>query len=145
MDRLDIEQCSIGDAGMAALAASPVIGQLEELDVGHNRFSDDGLARLAAADAPRLRGLDLAGGFADWGDRGLGALLESPIARRLVYLGLNGARVSDACVARLLEPGAAPSLRWIDVAGATLGDEIRSALEDRFVCEAAYDRWELDR
>ncbi len=52
---LDLRGNDFGPAGAAALAASPIIDGLEELDLRHVPILEAGLAALAAS--PRLRGL----------------------------------------------------------------------------------------
>ena len=132
VERLDLEQTSIGDRGVDALCDSAVIERVIELDVGLNRLGDTGIARLAAINAPRLRGLGLSAGFAETTGRGLEALLASPIIKSLQYLGLAGNRIDGALLEGLLEVDT--DLVWLDLTGVDVDPELRERLDARFVC-----------
>jgi Ran GTPase-activating protein (RanGAP) involved in mRNA processing and transport len=56
---LDLGWNQIGPAGARALATSPVLANLEWLNLYHNDILDEGACALAAAQLPRLRGLNM--------------------------------------------------------------------------------------
>ena len=62
MDSLDLEGNVLGDAGLAALAASPYLTHLRVLMLRENRITDDGVRALARSPVmATLRVLDLTG------------------------------------------------------------------------------------
>jgi hypothetical protein len=46
---LDLNECAIGDVGAAALAASPILSDVETLGLGGNQIDETGLAALVAS------------------------------------------------------------------------------------------------
>jgi hypothetical protein len=86
----------IGPEGVAALASSPHLSGLRELDLGQTRVLDEGLRALAEGPTlTRLTRLDLFD--AQVTDEGVRALASSPGAGSLRYLDLMGQnRLSDA-------------------------------------------------
>ena len=69
--------------GVTALAASPYLAGLTDLDLGGNDVNDAGVRALAASTTlGRLSGLKLAGNHV--GDGGVAALVGSPLFRRLL-------------------------------------------------------------
>lgn len=58
LERLDLTDANLTDAGFRALAAAPFVHQLTHLRLGMNRVTDDGVRPLAAAlDPARVREL----------------------------------------------------------------------------------------
>jgi hypothetical protein len=80
---------SLGPHGLAALAASPHLAGLRELDLGQNPVLDGGLHALAASRTlTALTWLSLYD--AQVSDDGVAALVGSPVVQHLRYLNLMG-------------------------------------------------------
>jgi uncharacterized protein (TIGR02996 family) len=77
----------VGDAGIAALCASPHLDALRELTVREAGLTDGAAEALAGAPLRRLRQLDLRSNSV--GDGGVEALLASPHLGELRRLGVN--------------------------------------------------------
>jgi hypothetical protein len=127
LGRLQVSQCTVGHAGLAALARSPHV-RLDYLNIGTSRglgadaiaflasppfadlralvidgidLGDDGLAELAKVDAwPKLERLSVK--CNDLTDRAIDALLAWPQVRMLRVLELGTNQITDAGLARLV-------------------------------------------
>ena len=110
LSALDVSACAIGADGLRLLAHSPHLRQLVSLTAFRNPFACDGAAVLAGSPlAGQLHVLEIQN--TGIGDRGIVALVDSPVLDRLVGPGLNfsmnpigdgGATALAACP--LLEP-----------------------------------------
>ncbi len=95
---LRLSGCNLGDAGVAALAAAPVLYRLRTLAIGENRIGDRGAAALA--ESPHLAGLtELYLWKNALTDAGVRAIADSPHLKGLQKLELGeNPRVTDAGV-----------------------------------------------
>jgi hypothetical protein len=50
LQELGLDHAQVGDAGVAALAASPHLGRLQALDLGNNPITDEGVEALARSE-----------------------------------------------------------------------------------------------
>ena len=121
----------IGDEGLAALARSPHLRALAELDVGSCGIGPAGITALADAEAfPRLRSLTLFGAR-DLGATGFDALARwaSHTELHTLYAPLEDADAAGA-IAPLLASPAAERLAQLDLDGPTLarGDAVIQAI-----------------
>jgi hypothetical protein len=87
--RLLLRTNHLDDRDVAALAESPYLAELRELDLGVSFLGDEGVIALARSAAfPGLRVLSLV--RTDVGEPGARALAESPLAGSLSRLAFNG-------------------------------------------------------
>jgi Leucine-rich repeat (LRR) protein len=127
--RLGVADSFVGRQ-LRELAPAGDLDRLTELDVSHNHIEDIGAIALARAGL-RLRRLELE--RSDLTDGGLDELLDSPMASSLVRFGVGNFSVSDFSLTRLLDPGAAPALRWLHGLDRTqVSPELREALAHRY-------------
>jgi hypothetical protein len=128
--QLDLGNNALSAESMAALRDNGWLGRLRRLRLASNQLGD-GIRELARTSASSLCSLDVSDTQLD--DDGLDALLDSPIGRALVHLDIANVGLTDRSVERLLEPGVAPSLRWLSgVNGLSISVGLRGALSDRF-------------
>lgn len=66
---LSLEDCQLGDEGLATLAQAPWLAQLDELELGQNRLTSRGLHDLSKQQWLSLKRIDLSGNLLD--QRGL--------------------------------------------------------------------------
>lgn len=92
---LDLNECAIGDAGAMALAASPILSDVDTLGLGENHIDEAGLAALVASPhLGKLRTLcfrnNLAGPrytpWLDWDGSEQGNDFDSDHARRIAAM-----------------------------------------------------------
>lgn len=94
---LALPRCGIGPAGMRALAGSPHIAAVRELDLKGNNLGDDGTRELAESDGlPNLRRLVLMHNRIR--DAGARALAFSPVMAGLDYLDVSSNVIGRAGV-----------------------------------------------
>jgi uncharacterized protein (TIGR02996 family) len=102
LDALDLGFTALGDKGLQVIAGSSVFGQLRSLLINHNgRLGVPGLR--AVADSPfltQLTDLDVSGN--ELSDVSLRTLLDGPPATRLERLALQENRLGDAGTATLV-------------------------------------------
>jgi uncharacterized protein (TIGR02996 family) len=99
---IDLRRVQMGPAGAQALAASPALRAVEELDLEANVLGDAGLAALAASPhLTRLRVLSLRENRIS--DDGVRALARSPLLATLRLLDLTGNIVTQDILDRLHE------------------------------------------
>jgi len=116
LEALAVTRCDARGVGFRDLAASPHLGRLRGLDVSYNRIDGKALRALSgAAFAGRLERLSLAGN--DLGD--VAGLADAPLTG-LRQLDLGGCGLDDAAVAALADADWLPTLREVDLRGATL-------------------------
>lgn len=99
--------------GAVALADSPCLATLRELDLSGNRISAEGAVRLAEAAMPQLELLDLSGPHVNpyyWSlgvqpilDEGAAAWASSSNAARLKQLKLSNCHLSDAALSAVFQ------------------------------------------
>ncbi|HSK08182.1 MAG TPA: protein kinase [Vicinamibacterales bacterium] len=113
--RLDISANRLGVAGVSALAGGQACRAVRELTIDANEIGDAGGEALARALAsmPSLEHLRME-------DNGIGAgvlaaLAESPLANRLVALGLGSNQLTDASVAPVAHGNGWHALRVLDL------------------------------
>jgi hypothetical protein len=110
----------LGDAGAAALVASPVFARMAEREgrIDLRRVEMGRIGARALADSPALElveVLDLEGN--NLGDEGLEALAASPYLRRLRELKLRETRINDDGVRALARSEIMATLRLLDLTG----------------------------
>lgn len=115
LEALTLAGTQLGDEGVSALLAAPVVRGLFALDVGQCRLTaDDTLLALARAPMPRLRRLSLAGNNALGGR--LGALAGWDALPRLSALALPQSTTAADLAALFPRPSA--ELRTLDLSSA---------------------------
>jgi hypothetical protein len=88
LEELTVRKSQIADAGLTALAESPLLGRLRRLDLAQNRIGPAGVQALAGSPrAAGLRVLNLAGNRV--GPAGAGALARSPHLEALEFLDVS--------------------------------------------------------
>ncbi len=108
LDALLLSGCGIGDEGAAALAASVFLENLRRLVLWDNRIGDVGVGALAGAYLPGLETLDL--GRNRVGDAGVAALARAPHLGALRALILVSNRIGDEGALALASSGILASL-----------------------------------
>ena len=93
LTHLNLRHNRLTASRLAPLTASGAFAGLRMLDLQGNQVGNAGTAALAAADLPHLAVLDLS--YCMVGDDGARAILDSPLADRLVLLDLTGSPASD--------------------------------------------------
>ncbi len=127
---LDLTGNSIGDMGVAALAASPAARSLHVLRLGDNNFGKTGLSRLARASAfGQLCVLDL-GSFLQRKvqEADLAAFLSALALPRLRHLDLSGWPIGDTGARALAASPALAGLTRLGLARCGIGDAGARAL-----------------
>jgi uncharacterized protein (TIGR02996 family) len=110
-----------------ALAASPLIEGLTDLDLSKGHVGPEGVEALAATTRPtRLETLDLT--ECPVGDRGVVALAASPVAAMLRRLRLSLTDVGPVGAAALVSSPRLAGLEELALTAGPLGDEAASAL-----------------
>jgi hypothetical protein len=85
--RLAVQQTELTTASVRALANSPLLDQLTELELTYNQIGDEGAAVLAVSPRiSRLRRLEIS--ECGIGEEGARALAVSPYLKRLQWLNL---------------------------------------------------------
>jgi hypothetical protein len=159
--RLVLNYQHIGDAGLAALADSPVMAPLRHLCLAHNGIGTIGTSGIdALSSSARLchlitldlkeNPLGVAGGraLAGWagletvreldlsecqlGDGGVAALAASPHLRGLRTLRLNGNRLTDRAAPALLESPTLPGTLKLELSRNGIDPSRRDALAHRY-------------
>lgn len=112
--RLDLDFDAFTTAGLAALAASPLLASVFELNLSNNRLTREACEALAAS--PHLAGLRVLF-LHNCGltDDALDALLASPYLRTLGNLAVSGNELGPASFDALAECAALGSLYELDV------------------------------
>jgi uncharacterized protein (TIGR02996 family) len=130
---LDLANNHVGPDGARALAASPHLGGLRSLSLGRNRLGDEGFKALATSSRlTALTALDVSEQQrkAAPTQRGLEALLASPLAGRLVRLDLSRNALGDEGARRLARAAGLSRLEWLGVGEAKLSERGQRALLD---------------
>jgi hypothetical protein len=129
---LRIWDAGVTDAGLVALAGSPMLASVRALTM-HGDFGDDAVEALCASPHLQLDTLNLSGNCIT--DRGARAIAESKGLRGLLSLLLRKSRITDAGVESLFASFERSTLRTLE-----LGDnpiENRARLHALFLlCEA---------
>jgi len=126
----------LGDAGTAALVASPVFARMAErdrmIDLRRVEMGPAGAAALAASPAlSSVESLDLEGNFL--GDAGLTALAGSPHLTQLRVLSLRTTRISDDGVRALARSPLMATLRVLDLTGNLITEDSLDRLHEASV------------
>ena len=117
----------IGDEGVAALAASPHLTQLQHLDLSDTNIYEEGALALALSPhLARLQHLNL--GYNGIGDEGARALAASPHLAQLKHLELYDNDIGDEGAAALAASPHLAQLQHLDLSGNDIGDEGARAL-----------------
>lgn len=126
---LSLSACRIGNAGAAALGASPHLSGLFSLNLRDNRIYEDGVVKLfRGGGLPRLRSVNLA-----WnrpGLEGLRALGDCPAAENLARLELSYTWPQTAGVAVLAGSPRLGNLVHLNLSACRLPDQALQALAD---------------
>jgi hypothetical protein len=119
-------------AGLEALARTPHLTRLLDLDLGHNWFGDEGV--FVVTRAACLKGLErLALDGIGMGNAGILALIETPALANLRELNVASNEISDAEVPALLSSPYLARLETFDLRGNDLlGQMVWDALRERF-------------
>jgi len=120
---LAIAKNAIGNAGLAAFAGDAAI---ETLDLRYCDLGDASAKWLASQRWPRLHALALSGN--DFTNDGIGALVRSPLATRLVRLDLASCGLDDNVVPLLADNPALANLRSLNIGGTRLHERSLLAL-----------------
>ncbi len=124
---LDFTGNRLGEGGARALAASPHLGNLRKLALGATAIGDGGAQALAAS--PFLANLaELRLGVNDIGDESVRALASSPHLRRLTLLDLTSNRIGDEGARALAASPSLTNLTTLDLSDNRVGDEGALAL-----------------
>jgi uncharacterized protein (TIGR02996 family) len=137
LTELDLSVNQIGPAGVAALADSPQTAGLVSLDLSANHLGDAGVAAIAGS--PHLSGVQSLGiGRNGVTDAGVEALLLSPHLTHLSSLDLSENDLSAHAVSALAESPNMSSLTSLDVRGTHLSpDTIRAVALSPFLTNLA--------
>jgi uncharacterized protein (TIGR02996 family) len=129
---LDLQNNHIGTAGFAALARSPVMAAVTNLILHNNRgIGDAGVAALAASEhAAELRHLSLVA--VGLGIDGLRAVANSPQLGQLRYLGLESAPFGDEGARVLCDSPYLNRLTRLTLYNCGVGKQMTAALQKRF-------------
>jgi uncharacterized protein (TIGR02996 family) len=129
---LSLEGCALGEGGAEALAGWPGLAAVEVLNLENNHIGPAAAQALAEANMGRLRHLDLAGN--NLGDKGVMALLASPLLDGLGWLSLRSNRLGRKAALALAASPRLGRLRHLSLwgAGNSIPDEARAALRERF-------------
>jgi uncharacterized protein (TIGR02996 family) len=124
--RLDLSGNRLTAHRLTPLTTSPLLAEVEELDLSHNNLGPEGVTALAGARLPRLRALRLLRVRAR--DAGVRALVASGLMGELRSLHLEGNLLSPAAAGALVGAAAAENLRVLDLTDNPLGDDGAAAL-----------------
>ncbi|MCA9664388.1 MAG: TIGR02996 domain-containing protein [Myxococcales bacterium] len=122
---LAIPQNAIGDNAAAALARSPLLAQLEQLDVATNNLGGRGVAALVGS-LQRVRRLDLSANY--FGEQACARIAAHEGLRALEMLDLEFCRVGGDGIAHLARSPNLGALRELDVSCCHIDDEGAVAL-----------------
>jgi len=126
---LNFSQNRIGGK-TAEIFAAPFFSRVVTVDLYGNPLGEAGLAKLAAAELPRLERLKLH--RVDATTKGVAGLVVAPFARRLTHLDLGWNDALDDGVARVLVEADLPRLEALFVPERKLGKAAIAALRARF-------------
>ncbi|HEY1190727.1 MAG TPA: TIGR02996 domain-containing protein [Gemmata sp.] len=135
---LDLCNCDLGPNGLALLAKSPHLRNLDAIDLGFNKLDDAAVEALArSSNFANLRALALNDNDLI-GDAGARSLADSPFFAGLTALDLSGNELGDAGATALAGSRSLPRVRALKLAGNRIGDAgvtalARSALFTRAV------------
>lgn len=123
IEELDLENSDLGNGGVAALLASPCLKNVRVLELGENRLDDAGAVTIARASVlPRLESLALPDN--DIGPEGAAALAASPFLAGLRELDLTGNEINEAGVRALIDGPAMQRLIRLRLADNPLRDGV---------------------
>jgi Ran GTPase-activating protein (RanGAP) involved in mRNA processing and transport len=131
--RLILTENRLGDAGVAALVASPVFARMAErdrvIDLRRVEMGPAGARSLAASPALRhVESLDLEGNML--GDAGLAAIAASPHLTQIRVLNLHGNRIGDDGARALSRSALMEPIRVIDLTNNMITQESQDRLHE---------------
>jgi Ran GTPase-activating protein (RanGAP) involved in mRNA processing and transport len=132
LERLWLWKCNLGRAEVDALAQTGGWPRLRRLDLGNNKLTGPAVAALA--DSPlmdNVESLDLSFNH-ELTDPGLVALAAAPRCRNLVELDLQSTGVGDEGAQALLESPYVSKLAYLIVSSTRMGNGVKSRLRKRF-------------
>ncbi|MBN9118642.1 MAG: TIGR02996 domain-containing protein [Planctomycetes bacterium] len=137
--RLELQVNGLTRDGIAALAESPVLRSLTELNLTRGgQIGDEGAVLLARS--PHLTNLArLNVNDCNIGPKGVRAIAEAPWAAGLVELNLRRNAIKKAGVTAVVAPGRFPRLRRLELFNAVKTSELIRRLTDRFGDGARFD------
>jgi uncharacterized protein (TIGR02996 family) len=124
---------AIGRRGIEALAASPLLGRLRQLDLGHCRGRGDAEAARILTKSPywgRLRVLSLSA--MPLGTAGAARLAEASAAGRIDSLFLHNCGIDDAGAGALAAAVRQGTIGKVDLRGNNLSEAVRGELRAEF-------------
>jgi uncharacterized protein (TIGR02996 family) len=128
---LDLEHNDLGDEEALLLASSPHLGAVESLLLWSNRIGDAGARALASSPKlPALTRLDLSANAI--GDAGALALASSPLLARLALLDLQRNRIGDEGARALVASPHAGARTWFELGKNPISLAVKDALRTRF-------------
>lgn len=147
-NEIDEPDNCIGDEGLAALAASPHVGELLELDVMGNGITAEGIAALVAAPLmPHLHALNLSCNAI--GPEGAKHLFGSPHCRTLHVLSLERCDIRDEGAEALLRSPHLGPFTYLKLDQGDIGKALWRKLEGRFGaalrCKPSYEKMREER
>lgn len=126
LQELKLFRNNIRTRGLAALASSPHICHLESLLLASNSIKDEGAQALATDHLASLQTLGLQGNGLT--DAGVVPLIQHPKGDQLVDLRLDGNPLSVGTAEAIAKAKHLGHLKYLSLAGCTLGDEGLRAL-----------------
>jgi uncharacterized protein (TIGR02996 family) len=126
---LDLAQCRLTRAGLAALAEAPWLPNLRGLTLG-DKPGVKGVRLLASAPLSNLR--KLAMHYAELGDAEVRALLTAPWLAGLTHLELDNNKITDAGAVALAGADRLDRVVHLDLCGNAIGPRGRGRLRRRF-------------
>jgi uncharacterized protein (TIGR02996 family) len=127
LNALEMSYNPLGPGGAATLLSSPYLARLAHLDLASTGLGDEGAVALAELPGPaRLTALDL--GMNRVGPEGVGTLAASGRLAALCHLGLFGNSLGDRGASRLAASAGLARLRSLDLRRNGIGQEGAFAL-----------------
>lgn len=121
LEELDLADGDLGNGGVSLLLGSPFLRNLRALDLGRNRLDDAGAAALArAATVPKLESLALYDN--EIGAAGIAALADTPFLIGLIELNVTSNDINDAGVRALIHGIATRRLERLGLADNPIRD-----------------------
>lgn len=131
LDEVDFTDSKLGDKGLVEVCKSPHLGQLRALVLNTCGITDAGLKALAATPLPALERLELSDNKLT--AAGIQALVASPLAATLRYLDI-GANDVGAKGAQAIADAKLPKLEVLNASVCELGDAGLAKLSRRRHC-----------
>ena len=143
ISELDLGDNDIGNGGIEVLLASGFLRNIRALELGHNRLDNAGAVSISRADTlPKLESLALSDN--DVGAEGVAALSSSPFLAGLLELDLAGNEVNDAGLHSLIAGPATRRLKQLRLAGNLVRDGLVAYAGSKLFERVASDNSHLD-